>query len=103
MVGSPFNLNCTLSAANALLVTVSMEVDRTPVTSGDTVIVTDKILTIPSVQRSHSGNYSCTASNTQGSAVIDHKLLVVGVCCWQSMYVSGGKGAAEDSTKCRLW
>ena len=57
--------------------TVSIEADRSPVSSGDTVIV---ILAIPSVQKSHSGNYSCTAINTRGSAVIYHNLLVVGVC-----------------------
>ena len=80
MVGALFTLNCTPSAANPPVNTVSIEVDRTPVTSCDTVTVTDNILTIPSVQRSHSGNYSCTAINTRGSAVIFDIILVVGVC-----------------------
>ena len=81
MVGAPFTLNCTPSAANPPVDTVSIKVDGTPVTSGDTVTVTDSILTILSVQRSHSGNYSCTATNTHGSAVLYHNLLVVGVYC----------------------
>ena len=79
MVGAPFTLNCTPSAANPPVDTVSVEIDRSPVTSGDTVTVTDNILTITLVQRSHSGNYSCNATNTHGSAVIHHNLLVVGV------------------------
>ena len=41
MVGAPFSLNCTPSAANLPVDTVSIEVDRSPVTSGDTVTVTD--------------------------------------------------------------
>ena len=73
MVTAPFTLNYTPSAANPPVDTVSIEVDRSPVT------VTDNVLTIPSVQRSHSGNYSCTATNTRGSAVIFHDLLVIGV------------------------
>ena len=80
MVGAPFTLNCTPSAANPAVDTVLIEVDGSPVTSGDTVIVTDNLLTTPSVQRSHSGNYSCNATNTRGSAVIYHNLLVVGGC-----------------------
>ena len=55
---------------------MSIEVDGSPVISGDTVTVTDNVLTIPSVQRSHSGNYSCTATNTRRSAVIYQHLLV---------------------------
>ena len=80
MVGASFTLNCTPSAANPPVNTVSIAIDGSPVTSGDTVTVTDNVLTIPSVQRSHSGNYSCTATNTRGSAVIYHNLLVIGVC-----------------------
>ena len=64
MVGAPFSLICTSSATSPPVDTVSMEADGSPVTSGDTVTVTDNILTIPSVQRSHSGNYSCIATNT---------------------------------------
>ena len=79
MVTASFTLNCTPSAANPPVDTVSIEVDGSPVTSGDTVIVTDNVLAIPSVQRSHSGNYSCNATNTRGSAVIFHNLLVIGV------------------------
>ena len=75
-VGASFTLNCTPSAANPPVDTVSIEVDGSPVTSGNTVTVTDSVLTIPSVQRSHSGNYSCTATNTRGSAVIYQDLLV---------------------------
>ena len=80
MVGAPFTLNCTPTAANPPVGTVSIAVDESPVTTGDTLTVTDNVLTIPSVQRSHSGNYSCTAINTFGSAAIYHNLLVVGVC-----------------------
>ena len=80
MVGAPFTLNCTPTAANPPVGTVSIAVDESPVTTGDTLTVTDNVLTIPSVQRSHSGNYSCTAINTLGSAAIYHNLLVVGVC-----------------------
>ena len=79
MVTAPFTLNCTPNAANPPVDTVSMEVDGSSASSGDTVTVTDNVLTIPSVQRSHSGNYSCTAINTHGSAVIFHNLLVIGV------------------------
>ena len=82
MVGAAFSFNCTPSAANPPVDTVSIDVDRSPVTTGDTVTVTDNVLTIPSVQRSHSGNYSCTATNTVGSAVIYNNLLVVGMCVW---------------------
>ena len=74
--GTYFSFNCTPSAANPPVDTVSIEVDGSPVISDDTVIVTDNILTIPSVQRSHSGNYSCTATNTRGSAVIYQYLIV---------------------------
>ena len=80
MVGAPFTLNCTPSTVNPLVDTVLIEVDGSPVTSGDTVTVTDNILAIPSVWRSHSGNYSCNATNTRGGAVIYHNLLVVGGC-----------------------
>ena len=80
MVGAPFTLNCTLSAANPPVNTVSIKVDRSPVTSSDTVTVADNVLTNPSVQRSHSGNYSCTATNTHGSADIGHNLFVIGAC-----------------------
>ena len=79
MAGAPFTLNCTPSAANPPVSFVSIEVDGSPVTNGDNVTVTDNVLTIPSVQRSHSGNYSCNATNTHGSAVIYHNLLVIGV------------------------
>ena len=68
-------------AANPSVDTVLIKVDGSPVTSDDTVTVTDNVLTIPSVQRNHSGNYSCTATNTRGSAAIYHNLLVVGVYC----------------------
>ena len=80
MAGAPFTLNCTPSAANPPVDTVSIEVDRSPVTIGVTVTVTDNVITIPSVQRSHSGNYSCNVTNTHGSVVIYRNLLVVGVC-----------------------
>ena len=79
-VGAPFTLNCTPSAANPPVDTVSIEVDGSPVTSGDTVTVTDNVLTIASVQRGHSGNYSCTATNTQGSIDIRRNLFVIGAC-----------------------
>ena len=81
IAGAPFTLNCTPSAANPPVNMVSIQVDGSPVISGDNVTVTDNVLTIPSVQRSHSGNYSCTATNTVGSAVTYSYLLVVGVLC----------------------
>ena len=80
MVGAPFTQNCTPSAANPPVNTVSILVDRSPVTSSDTVTVTDNVLTIPSVQRNQSGNYSCTATNTRGSVDILHNLFVIGAC-----------------------
>ena len=80
MVGAPFTLNCTPSAANPPVDTVSIEVDGSPVTSSDTVTVANNVLTIPSVQRSHSGNYTCNATNTRGSAYILRNLFVIGVC-----------------------
>ena len=76
ITGTSFSFNCTPSAANPPVDTVSIEVDGSPVTNSDTVTVTDSILTIPSVQRSHSGNYSCNATNIRGSAVIYQHLLV---------------------------
>ena len=76
ITGTSFSFNCTPSAANPPVDTVSIEVDGSPVTNSATVTVTDSVLTIPSVQRSHSGNYSCTATNTRGSAVIYQHLLV---------------------------
>ena len=92
MVGAPFTQNCTPSAANPPVNTVSIQVDRSPVTSSDTVTVTDNVLTIPSVQRNHSGNYSCTVTNTHGSADIGHNLFVIGACvrvyCYSIMMVS---------------
>ena len=80
MVGAPFTLNCTPSAANPPVNIVSTEVNGSTVASSDTITVADNVLTIASVQRSHSGNYSCNATNTRGSAVIYQHLLVVGVC-----------------------
>ena len=77
ITGTSFSFNCTPSAANPPVDTVSIEVDGSPVTNSATVTVTDSVLTIPSVQRSHSGNYSCTATNTRGSAVIYQYLLVI--------------------------
>ena len=80
MVGATFTLNCTPSAANPPANMVSIEVDGSPVPSGDTVTVTDNVLTIPSVQRNHCGNYSCNATNTHGSAAIRQNLFVIGTC-----------------------
>ena len=54
MVGAAFTLNCTPSAVDPPVDTVSIEINGSPVTSGDTITVTDNVLTIPSVQRSHS-------------------------------------------------
>ena len=80
MVGAPFTLNCTPTAANPPVDTVSIAVDESSVTTGDTLTLADNVLTISLAQRSHSGNYSCTAASTRGSATIYHNLLVVGVC-----------------------
>ena len=64
-----------------------MEVGGLPVTNSDTVVVTGNVVTIPSVQRRHSGNYSCNATNAVGSVVIYSNLLVVGQCClYMSMH-----------------
>ena len=103
MVTAPFTLNCTPSAANPPVDTVSIEVDGSPVTSSDTVTEADNVLTIPSVQRSHSGNYSCTATNTRGSAIVYHNFLVVGVLMQlQTTYICkcvwGGGGGRHGKT-----
>ena len=72
ITGTSFSFNCTPSAANPPVDTVSIAVDGSP----DTVTATNNILIIPSVKKSHSGNYSCNATNTRGSAVIYQYLLV---------------------------
>ena len=69
-------LSCIPSLVNPPVDTVCIEIDGSPVTSGDSVIVTGNTVTISSVQKSHSGNYSCTANNTRGSTVIYQYLLV---------------------------
>lgn len=50
MVGTPFTLNCTPSAVNPPVDTVSIGVGWSCVTTSDAVTLTDNVLTTPSVQ-----------------------------------------------------
>lgn len=63
---------------------------------GDTVSVApDGTLRISDAQRQHSANYTCTASNANGSDQITHQVQVQGK--WQT-----GRGAAGDGQTCVL-
>jgi hypothetical protein len=69
--GSTFTFNCTPSDANPSSVTYSFR------RNGTILSVSGSVLTISSVVRGDSGNYSCTATNSAGSTTVYYGLLVV--------------------------
>ena len=79
-LGDMFVFNCTPIPGNPVEVNITFRKDGSPVTPGGSVTVEGPLLTIPSVQRSDSGNYSCTVSNTAGTTAVHYPLTVVGGC-----------------------
>ena len=79
-LGDMFVFNCTPIPGNPVEVNITFRKDGSPVTLGGSVTVDGPLLTIASVQRSDTGNYSCTVSNTAGMTALYHSLTVVGGC-----------------------
>ena len=79
-LGDLFVFNCTPIPGNPLEVNITFRKNGSPVTPGSSVTVEGPLLIIPSVQRSNSGNYSCTVSNTAGMTTVHYPLTVVGGC-----------------------
>ena len=80
MIGDMFVFNCTPTPGNPVELSITFRKDGSPVTPGGSVTVNGPLLTIPSVQRSDSGNYSCNVANTVGMTAVYHSLTVVGGC-----------------------
>ena len=79
-LGDLFVFNCTPIPGNPVELNITFTKDGSPVTPGGSVTVDGPLLTIPTVQRSDSGNYSCTVANTAGMTAVYHSLTVVGGC-----------------------
>ena len=79
-LGAVFVFNCTPIPGNPGELNITFRKDGVLVTPGPSITVEGPLLTIPSVQRSGSGNYSCTAANTAGMTTVHYTLTVVGVC-----------------------
>ena len=76
-----FTFDCTPSGGNPAVYSYTFLEDSVPVTEG----VSGSVLTINPVVRSSRGVYTCTASNTVGTAVVTQNLFVVG-----ELYVTSG-------------
>ena len=72
-----FTFDCTPSGGNPAVYSYTFLKDSVPVTEG----VNGSVLTINPVVRSSRGMYTCTASNTAGTAVVTRNLFVVGELC----------------------
>ena len=78
-LGAVFVFNCTPIPGNPGELNITFRKDGVLVTPGPSITVEGPLLTILSVQRSGSGNYSCTAANTAGMTTVHYTLTVVGV------------------------
>ncbi len=76
-----FTFDCTPGGGNPAVYSYTFLKDGVPVTEG----VSGSVLTINQVVRSSRGVYTCTASNTVGTAVVTRNLFVVG-----ELYVTSG-------------
>ena len=74
-----FTFDCTPSAGNPAVYSYTFVKNSVPVTEG----VSGSVLTINPVVRSSRGMYTCTATNTAGTAVVTRNLFVVGELCVQ--------------------
>ena len=84
--GDMFVFNCTPVPGNPEELNITFMKDGSPVTPGGSVTVEGPLLTIPSAQRSDSGNYSCTVANTAGMTTVFYSLAVVGVCVVRALW-----------------
>ena len=76
-----FTFDCTPGGGNPAVYSYTFLKDGVPVTEG----VSGSVLAINPVVRSSRGVYTCTASNTVGTAVVTRNLFVVG-----ELYVTSG-------------
>ena len=86
--GNVFVFNCTPVPGNPEELNITFMKDGSPVTLGSSITVQGPLLTIPSAQRSDSGNYSCTVANTAGMTTVFYSLAVVGVCAVRALCMS---------------